>query len=125
MSFSIKFNSQKEHDDYIRHQASKLGFTSDEVIINASDVIKTPVKKKYRPRAENKNKAWTQEEDTYIVQHYNEMKSIDLAKRLGRTKPAVQSRVTFLRDKGHNLPLKAHPMNPYEKKRKEEFELNF
>lgn len=39
MSFTIRFNSQKEHNEYVKLYAKKLGIYEEEKVINASDII--------------------------------------------------------------------------------------
>lgn len=104
MQFTIKFESRKQHDQYCVEMAKKLGFGKEENIINASDFLKTKKNKVYvSNKLENKNKLWTAEEDTFIIDSHSSMNAASIAKVLKRPKSAVSTRVNVLRKIGYSL----------------------
>lgn len=67
-----------------------------EIVGNGTRLINA--KQKYLARHKNKNKKWTDEEDRFILSHKDKSKGW-IAKQLGRTRTAIQTRVSVLKCK--------------------------
>lgn len=102
MSFTIKFASQKEHDEYCLAIAKKLEAKTEKVI-NASDVLNKKGHKSSK-KLENQFQRWTPEEDQFIIDNYGKMNNKQLSKQLNRTKAGITQRCHELRARGHNIP---------------------